>query len=163
RPPPVPSGGLDRYTDARFVTVSYKSRSLPGTLLATTAGSGPSRALRQAPCGPVGIQPFQPPRPRPAACRPCPPARLHARPPVPRPGVSRYDRAHESFRSYQMSGERQVLSMLHAKNGTLWFGADNGLYQFDKANGKSARYAASPAVVGKTIQVITEDRRGHLW
>jgi len=80
-----------------------------------------------------------------------------------RTGVSRYDRAHESFRSYQVSGERQVLSMAHAKNGTLWFGADNGLFQFDKASGKATRYAGSPTVVGKTIQVVTEDRRGHLW
>ena len=53
--------------------------------------------------------------------------------------------------------------MLHGKNGTLWFGADNGLYQFDKASGKATRYAGSPTVVGKTIQAITEDRRGHLW
>ena len=40
-------------------------------------------------------------------------------------------------------GERQVLSMLHAKNGTLWFGGDNGLYRFDKASGKATRYTGS--------------------
>jgi methyl-accepting chemotaxis protein/ligand-binding sensor domain-containing protein len=80
-----------------------------------------------------------------------------------RTGVSRYDRAHETFRSYQVDGERQMLSMLHAKNGTLWFGGDNGLYRFDRASEKATRYSGSPTVAGKTVQAITEDRRGHLW
>src|SRR6476646_7171951 len=34
-----------------------------------------------------------------------------------RTGVSRYDRAHETFRTYQIDGELQLLSMLHAQNG----------------------------------------------
>ena len=80
-----------------------------------------------------------------------------------RTGVSRYDRAHETFSTYQVDGERQVLCMLHAKNGTLWFGGDNGLYRFDRSTGKGTRYAGSSSIAGKTIQVITEDRRGHLW
>src|SRR4029078_3026021 len=73
-----------------------------------------------------------------------------------RTGVRRYDRAHETFRSYQVDGERQVLSMLHAKNGTLWFGGDNGLYRFDRASEKATRYSRRPTAARHARRVMSE-------
>jgi methyl-accepting chemotaxis protein/ligand-binding sensor domain-containing protein len=81
-----------------------------------------------------------------------------------RAGVARYDRARETFHSYPLEGDRQVLSMLQTRNGAVWFGTDKGLFQFDRASGKATRFTGGgAALVPVTINSLAEDRRGHVW
>jgi methyl-accepting chemotaxis protein/ligand-binding sensor domain-containing protein len=84
-----------------------------------------------------------------------------------RKGVSRFDRARDAFKNYLVGpGDgHPVLSMLHTKDGARWFGTDEGLYRLDKSSGKFVRYAGSLAanLVAKNVQVLLEDRRGHIW
>ena len=60
-----------------------------------------------------------------------------------------------------------VYSILQDKDGTLWFGADDGLYCY---NGKTfVRFLDNPGIVNKegitlkSIQCMLQDKKGNIW
>lgn len=62
---------------------------------------------------------------------------------------------------------KAVHSILQDKNGTLWFGADDGLYCY---NGKTFfRFLDNPGIVNKSgltlkgIQCMLQDKKGNMW
>jgi len=72
-----------------------------------------------------------------------------------------------NFSNNNPSGRNAVWSIMQDRNGTIWFGTDDGLYCY---NGKDFdRFLDNPDIINKSsltlksIQCMLEDSKGHIW
>jgi ligand-binding sensor domain-containing protein/signal transduction histidine kinase len=56
-----------------------------------------------------------------------------------------------------------INSILEDRTGTLWVGAMDGLYRYDRQSGTFARYTENQGLPSSTIRCILEDGVGKLW
>ena len=56
-----------------------------------------------------------------------------------------------------------ITSLHEDRTGTLWVGAFDGLYRYNRENRTFARYTESEGLPSSTIRCIQEDRSGRLW
>ena len=84
--------------------------------------------------------------------------------------LSRYDDKTHTFVNYtpdprdphKLKGG-DIPAILEDRTGTLWLGAWDGLYRFDRQNETFTRYTESQGLPSSTIQGILEDKVGRLW
>jgi ligand-binding sensor domain-containing protein len=72
-----------------------------------------------------------------------------------------------NFSRNNPSGKNAVWSIMQDKSGTIWFGADDGLYCY---NGKDfIRFLDNPGIVNKSgltlksTQCMLQDKKGNIW
>lgn len=56
-----------------------------------------------------------------------------------------------------------IVAIHEDRSGTMWIGALDGLYRFDRDVGKFTRFTESHGLPSSTIQGILEDDAGQLW
>ncbi|HXJ94458.1 MAG TPA: two-component regulator propeller domain-containing protein [Terriglobia bacterium] len=84
--------------------------------------------------------------------------------------LSRYDDRTKTFVNYtpdphdphKLQGG-DITAMLEDRAGTLWLGALDGLYRFNRQNETFTRYTESQGLPSSAIQGILEDKAGRLW
>jgi PAS domain S-box-containing protein len=84
--------------------------------------------------------------------------------------LSRYDDRTKTFVNYtpdphdphKLQGG-DITAMLEDRAGTLWLGALDGLYRFNRQNETFTRYTESQGLPSSAIQGILEDKIGRLW
>jgi ligand-binding sensor domain-containing protein/signal transduction histidine kinase len=84
--------------------------------------------------------------------------------------LSRYDDKTKVFVNYtpdprdpQKLKGGDIPAILEDRTGTLWLGAWDGLYRFNRQNETFTRYTESQGLPSGTIQGILEDKVGGLW
>jgi len=84
--------------------------------------------------------------------------------------LSRYDDKTKTFVNYtpdprdphRLQGG-DIPAILEDRAGTLWLGASDGLYRFNRQNETFTRYTESQGLPSSAIQGILEDKIGRLW
>ena len=56
-----------------------------------------------------------------------------------------------------------INTILEDRTGTLWVGAFDGLYRYDRQSGAFARYMESQGLPSSSVRCILEDGDGRLW
>ncbi len=56
-----------------------------------------------------------------------------------------------------------ISAIYEDQSGTLWLGAGDGLYRFNRENGKVTRYTESKGLPSSSIGGLLEDKAGRLW
>lgn len=64
---------------------------------------------------------------------------------------------------YNGTSDQSILSIFQDKNGLMWLGSDNGLYQYDPKTYELIRYGDDYGIENGTIRTIIEDNLGMLW
>jgi ligand-binding sensor domain-containing protein len=64
-------------------------------------------------------------------------------------------------RFIEYTGGRCALSLLAARNGSLWIGTDDGLFRW--ANGRMRHFGADSGLSDLNIRALFEDRDGVIW
>ena len=84
--------------------------------------------------------------------------------------LSRYDEKTNGFVNYvpdprdpQKLQGGDIPALLEDKTGTLWLGAEDGLYRFNRQDQTFTRYTESQGLPSSAIQSIQEDKTGKLW
>src|SRR6185369_3340354 len=89
-------------------------------------------------------------------------------------GLFEYERASDKFIQHYPSGflpadikSKWVKTVLCSKNGTIWFGTNNGLFHYYPATGKYFVYQNDPkhffSISDNDINCLFEDKQGIIW
>ncbi len=78
-------------------------------------------------------------------------------------GLYIYDKCNKKLQSYRSEiGSTSICAIEQAKNGTIWIGGSDGLYQVTNA-GSSGKKQISTIKIGFVARSICEDKAGNLW